>query len=221
VVSVAAFGGAPHVLALRRADAHSSQCTQNLAGEPRDSLRFHDVPVLAAPCPLPEAQALPEYGALLRSGQMAGALCAVLERSIEYARTRVQFGRPISQFQAVQQQLAVMGEEAASADCAARSAFRAAMKDDASFEIGCAKLRANIAVSTVAAGAHQVHAAIGFTREYPLRLSTQRLWSWRSEFGNDRYWAGRIGAAVITGGTARYWLDLTARDDATARTAQQ
>ena len=133
----------------------------------------------------------------------------MLDRTVDYAKTRVQFGRPIGHFQAIQQQLALLGEEAAATDCAVRAAFRAAYKTDSGFEIGCAKLRANTAAAIANSIAHQVHAAIGFTHEYPLRHSTQRLWSWRGEFGNDRYWAERIGGEVIARGAACYWPDLT------------
>ena len=61
-----------------------------------------------------------------------------------------------------------------------------------------------------------MHGAIGFTREYDLRHFTQRLWSWRSEFGNDRHWSGLLGSAVIARGADAFWADLTHRGDAVA-----
>jgi acyl-CoA dehydrogenase len=72
-------------------------------------------------------------------------------------------------------------------------------------------LRANQAIGVATAIAHQVHGAIGFTREYALRRATQRLWSWRSEYGNDRYWSERLGRAVIEGGADTFWEGLTKR----------
>ncbi|MGH8444546.1 MAG: acyl-CoA dehydrogenase family protein, partial [Solimonas sp.] len=122
----------------------------------------------------------------------------------------------IGQFQAVQQQLALFGSEAAAVACAARAACGAAARGDAAFQIAAAKLRANQAIGFATATAHQVHAAIGFTHEYALRHATQRLWSWRTEFGNDRYWAERLGAVVAARGAEHFWSDLTARDDAAA-----
>jgi acyl-CoA dehydrogenase len=104
-----------------------------------------------------------------------------------------------------------MGEEVLAADCAAAAAFRAAGSGDAAFEIACARLRANLAIDTLAAGAHQVHGAIGFTREQDLRLFTQRLLAWRSELGNDRWWAARLGGGVAARGPGAFWPDLTAR----------
>ena len=185
----------------------------NLAGEPRDRLRFSGARVAGAPGAADDASFF-DHAALLRTGQIAGALATALERSLAHASSRVQFGRTLSQFQAVQQQLAVMGEEVLAVDCAAAAAFRAADRGDAAFEIACARLRANLAIETVAAGAHQLHGAVGFTREQDLRLFTQRLLAWRSELGNDRYWAVRLGSSVAARGPEAFWPDLTGRGDA-------
>ena len=159
--------------------------------------------------------ALFDHAALLRIGQIAGALATALERSLAHASTRVQFGKTLSQFQAVQQQLAVMGEEVLAVDCAAAAAFRAADRGDAGFEIACARLRANLAIETAAAATRtRSTAPIGFTREQDLRLFTQRLLAWRSELGNDRHWAERLGRAWPRAAPEAFWRDLTARGDA-------
>jgi acyl-CoA dehydrogenase len=210
VVTVVMLDSQPHVvvLAVRDASLHKKM---NLAEEPRDDLQFDSAPALAAPASIREAQHLFDYGALARTAQIAGALQSALERSIAYALERKQFGRPIGQFQAVQQQLALFGAETAAATCASRAAAIAACAGDASFEIAAAKLRANQAIGLATSIAHQVHGAIGFTREYALRQATQRLWSWRSEYGNDRYWSERLGRAVVERGARAFWEDLTGR----------
>jgi acyl-CoA dehydrogenase len=210
VLTTLAFDGRPHVVILAVADASVHKRT-NLADEPRDDLQFDSAPALAAPANSREAQRLLDYAALARTAQIAGALQSALERSVAYALERKQFGRPIGQFQAVQQQLALFGAETAAATCASRSAAIAASAGDASFEIAAAKLRANQAIGLATATAHQVHGAIGFTREYALRQATQRLWSWRSEYGNDRYWSERLGRAVVARGADAFWEDLTNR----------
>lgn len=204
--------GATWVVLLPRAAA-SLRESRNLAGEPRDDLEFSDCPVRAARSDAPEARRLADYAVLLRLAQTVGALEAALLLSIDYARERKQFGRAIGQFQAVQQQLALAGAETAAVACAVRAAFRAASAGDTSFQVAAAKLRANLATGLVTATAHQVHAAIGFTREHGLRHHTQRLMSWRSEGGNDRHWSERLGAAVAARGAGHFWSDLTARDD--------
>jgi acyl-CoA dehydrogenase len=210
VVTSIPFGDRPHVVVLSVADASVHKRT-NLADEPRDDLKFVDAAVLAAPSSCREAQSIFSYAALARTAQIAGALQSALERSIAYSLERKQFGRPIAQFQAVQQQLALFGAESAAAACASRSAAIAASTGEASFQIAAAKLRANQAIGLATATAHQVHGAIGFTREYALRQATQRLWSWRSEYGNDRYWSEQLGRAVLARGADTFWSDLVDR----------
>jgi hypothetical protein len=147
--------------------------------------------------------------ALARAGQIAGAICGALTLSIEYTRQRQQFGKPLASFQAIQQQLAVLAEEAAASRAAASAAARAADRGLAKFEIASAKLRANIAAGQAASIAHQVHGAIGFTKEYDLQKFTRRLWTWRSEYGNDRHWADEIGKLAAARGADGFWPGLT------------
>jgi len=206
----------PFLLLLARADANALREGRNPAGEPRDKLQFERAAVSALPCAPGLPRALVYDCALLRIGQIAGALDTVLSRTVQYARERVQFGKPIGNFQAVQQQLAVFGAEVAAVQCAAFAAYRCAALGDAAFEIAAAKLRANLAIDAGVAIAHQVHGAIGFTHEYALRHYTQRLLSWRTEFGNDRHWSETLGQAVIARGVDAFWADLTQRGDAAA-----
>lgn len=147
---------------------------------------------------------------------MAGAMGQALALSIEHVNTRQQFGRPLGKFQAVQQSLAVMAcevraVEAAAAALAARLDAVGFDPAAADFEIAAAKLRANRAVGVVTASAHQVHGAIGFTREYDLNRMTIPLMRWRGEHGNDVYWAARLGRQVAGFGGRGLWAALTAR----------
>jgi alkylation response protein AidB-like acyl-CoA dehydrogenase len=147
--------------------------------------------------------------ALARAGQMAGAISAALTLSVEYTRQRQQFGKPLAALQAIQQQLAVLAEEAAASRAAAAAASRAADRSDAKSEIASAKLRCNIAAGQAASIAHQVHGAIGFTMEYDLQKFTRPLWMWRSEYGNDRHWADEIGKLAAARGADGFWPGLT------------
>jgi alkylation response protein AidB-like acyl-CoA dehydrogenase len=147
---------------------------------------------------------------------MAGAMGQALALSIEHVNTRQQFGRPLGKFQAVQQSLAVMAcevraVEAAAAALAARLDAVGLDPAAADFEIAAAKLRANRAVGVVTAIAHQVHGAIGFTREYDLHRVTIPLMRSRSEHGNDAYWAAKLGRQVAGLGGQGLWEALTAR----------
>ncbi len=182
----------------------------NIAGEPRDELVFSGAKSLQAGRSPICAGELRAMGAVMRSAQMAGALHSVLETSVQYASERVQFGRPIGRFQAIQQNLALLAGQAAAATAAAEAAIEAAARDLNSMAIAAAKIRAGEAAGIGAAIAHQVHGAIGFTQEHRLHYSTRRLWSWRDEFGNEAYWARRLGGEVAAAGADRLWQGITA-----------
>src|SRR3546814_11198091 len=103
-------------------------------------------------------------GASLRASQIAGALDAVRTMSIEYANIRVQFGRPIGKFQAVQQSLAVLACEAAAADVASSMAAHARDQGGAGvFETAVAKLRAHEAAGRGAPRGHLTRGRSGLT----------------------------------------------------------
>jgi acyl-CoA dehydrogenase len=183
---------------------------KNLAGEPRALLQFEAAPVTAA-APLENAHMRMENeGALYRSVQMAGALERILAYSLQYANEREQFGRPIGKFQAVQHLLAVLAGHAAAASAAADAAVEASGVASNEFAVAVAKSRTGEAAGRGAEIAHQVHAAMGFTREHNLHYSTRRLWSWRDEFGNETYWQSRLGRLVAAKGADALWPMLTA-----------
>ena len=186
---------------------------KNLAGEPRDHLGAVEGGGRSAP--LPDAIDLglvQRIGALFRAAQMAGAMEAALELSTRYANDRVQFGRPIAKFQAIQQQLALLAEQAAAASVAVESAAIAVAADrpSASLAVAAAKIRAGEAAGKVAEIAHQVHGAIGFTHEHSLHRLTRRLWSWRDEFGTESHWSRELGRAVMAAGADALWPMITA-----------
>jgi acyl-CoA dehydrogenase len=150
-------------------------------------------------------------------GQSAGALDAALAMSIEHTNGREQFGKPLSKQQAVQQNLAILACEAAAVNVAGQAAARALDNaddsKDAMFEIAAAKLRTNKAISVAVSIAHQVHGAIGFTQDYTLHPLTSGLMRWRSEFGNDAYWAEILGGMASVHGGAGLWAEVTRRGD--------
>jgi acyl-CoA dehydrogenase len=147
----------------------------------------------------------------VRLQQIAGALEKILEQSVQYALDRVQFGRPIAKFQAVQHNLATLAGEVAAASAAANAAAEAcAQPQIAMGQIAIAKVRGGEAAGTGAAIAHQVHGAMGFTYEHSLHHATRRLWSWREEFGNEAVWAARLGRMVAERGADELWPFITA-----------
>ncbi len=189
---VAVAGG--HAVVVPVASAARVERRTNLAGEPRDTLIFERAEVEDAG---PAACDLLERGAQTRAGLMAGALAAMARLTIAYAGERRQFGRPIAAFQAVQQHLVGIAQDASLVAGAVEAAARA----PGSFEIAAAKALASRAAVSATRAAHQVHGAMGMTQEYRLHHFSRRLWAWRSEYGDEQLWAGRLGRAVAQAGT--------------------
>lgn len=190
----------------------------NLAREPRDTVHFDAIDIGGAGIETQVRRGPTVRAALARAIQMAGALERIRDLTIEYAKVRQQFGRSISQFQAVQHQLAVLAGEAAAAAAAVDRAVLAVAAapgslgeavNSCSAEVAAAKVRAGAAASEGSRIAHQLHGAIGVTYEHQLHHFTSRLWSWRDEFGGERQWAARLGRAVAKQGGAGYWDWLT------------
>ena len=206
---VVAQGKDQEVVALVATGGNAGAAESNLAGEPRVPMRFNAVVPLAW-APLEQAsERLAAEGALYRSVQMAGALERTLEYALLYANERVQFGRPIGKFQAIQHLLAVLAGQAAASSAAADAAVEASRERPDAFMVAVAKARIGEAAGKGAEIAHQVHGAMGYTREHNLHYVTRRLWAWRDEFGNETHWQMRLGRMVAAKGADALWPMLT------------
>ncbi len=198
-----------HVLALHPADVVVTEGA-DLAEDPRDAL---DVDAVLPSGRVARADATGAFrlrAALGRSQLLAGAARGALARTVRYAGEREQFGRPIGRFQAVQQQLALAAAEVAAAGAAASAAAATAERDgcgadSTAFAVAAAKARTGEAAGEVARTAHQVHGALGFTREHDLRRWTTRLWAWRDEDGSDAQWQAELGRRVLAAGPDALW----------------
>jgi len=185
---------------------------KNLAGEPRDGYRLDACFVGAAAvraAPQRMLERLIDEMRLMRSALLVGAMSTALGLTIRHATERVQFGRPIARFQAIQHQVAEMAAQVASAAAATEAAFTALAERDAHFEILAAKIRASEAAGIVARIAHQVHGAMGMTHEHPLHFSTRRIWSWRDDYGSESVLAVELGRLVLATGPDDLWLMMT------------
>jgi acyl-CoA dehydrogenase len=209
LVALAPAADGPRVIAVPLTEEMVTRGV-NLAGEPRDVVELHDVALDDASVARPGTQVHAETfrlrGALARALLMAGALEHVVKLTVDYAWVRHQFGRPIANFQAVQQHLVRLNAESTAAGLAVQSAVtRLAAGDPAEFELAAAKQLTSHAATLATALAHQVHGAIGMTEEYELQQYTRRLMSWRQEFGSSRFWASRIGERVVADGADLLW----------------
>ena len=182
---------------------------RNIAGEPCDALSCDGAPVqpidLGAWLPDNLTLAL----ALMRAVMASGAMAAVLHTSIDYVQMRKQFGKPISGFQAVQHSLAVLAGEVAAAQRIADAALESHGTAAFPHEVAAAKARTGEAAGIVAALAHQVHAAMGFTHEHHLHHFTRRLWAWRDDYGNEAHWQRELGRAICVAGADNAWAFIT------------
>ncbi len=192
---------------------------ENLAGEPADNLIFDKtVPLKTGAAPKGFDQtSLMLMGCVARSLQISGALQYMLTRSVNYSQERVAFEKKISKFQAVQHNLAKLAGETAAAVAAAGSAADTIStgtpwSDEATFlEATAAKIRCAEAAGTGSAIAHQVHGAIGFTKEYVLHRFSLRTLGWRDDFGNESYWAVELGNMVAKHGADDLWPLVASR----------
>jgi acyl-CoA dehydrogenase len=182
-----------HVVALDPAGSRISPGS-DLAGQPRDVLEAAGQPVtMSAPAGAGPGD-LFWRGALLRAAQMAGAIAAVDRLTRRYTGERVQFGKPIARFQAVQQHVVTIAQ---AAEMAAMGVWGAAARQD-SFTACAAKLLANENARVTIRSAHQAHGAIGMTREYPLHRYTRRLNAWRQDFGTEAQLSPALGGVVAS-----------------------
>lgn len=131
--------------------------------------------------------------AILRAALIAGAADRLVELTAAYANERIQFGKPIGRQQALQQNMAVMAEEAVAARIASQLGCAGAWPVSLA-AAATAKSVASRAAARIAATAHAVHGAIGISEEHDLQLFTRRLYEWRLADGSENYWNRRLGA---------------------------
>ncbi len=185
---------------------------RNLASEPRDTVVLDGVRV-PPDAVLPDAPPVAEVRALLallRAAQTVGALEAAFEHTRRHVSERVQFGKPLIAFQAVGHGLAAVVSELTLARTSLDAAVRAWEARDGHLEaVAASRVVVGAAATEVARVAHQLHGAMGVTREHPLHLSTRRLWSWRDEVGTERSWALQLGRTAVGLGSEGTWAWLT------------
>ena len=169
-------------------------------GDPRNStatLSWRNVaPVLRL---AGSEQTLNAFAAAMTAALLSGAMQRTFDMALDYCNTRVQFGKSIGKFQALQQQLSVMAEHVLAGAIAAECAFRCEGPTPDPLASAIAKSRTSEAASLIAATAHAVHGAIGMTDEYDLGLLTRRLHDWRMSYGAEDHWNQIIGQQILKG----------------------
>ena len=123
------------------------------------------------------------------SAEEVGGAQKVLEMAVEYAKVRVQFGRPIGSFQAIKHKCADMLLEVESAKSAAYYGMWCAseMNDELPSVASLAKAYCSEAYFHATAENIQIHGGIGFTWEHPAHLYFKRAKSSELLFGDPTY----------------------------------
>ena len=123
------------------------------------------------------------------AAEQVGGAQKVLEMAVEYAKVRVQFGRPIGSFQAIKHKCADMLLEVESAKSAAYYGMWCAseMNDELPSTASLAKAYCSEAYFHAAAENIQIHGGIGFTWEHPAHLYFKRAKSSELLFGDPTY----------------------------------
>lgn len=138
------------------------------------------------------------------AAELVGGMQRSLDITVEYAKTRKQFGKPIGIFQAVQHQCADMYLETESARSAVYYAAWALQENapDAAAAVSIAKIYASDAARTVGNRGIQVHGGMGFTWENDLHLYYRRAKASETFLGDATFHRERLARLVIDAGTA-------------------
>jgi alkylation response protein AidB-like acyl-CoA dehydrogenase len=138
------------------------------------------------------------------AAELVGSMQRTLEMTVEYAKTRKQFGKPIGMFQAVQHQCADMYLETESSRSAVYYAGWALEENspDAATAVSIAKMYASDAGRTVGNRGIQIHGGMGFTWENDLHLYYRRAKASETAFGDATFHRERIARLVLDEGAA-------------------
>ncbi|MGK2866814.1 MAG: acyl-CoA dehydrogenase family protein [Mycobacterium sp.] len=169
--------------------AEDGQVSDATAGAAHDSVdparKLFEVSAAGESRPADTSQAY-EFGVLATAAQLIGAGQAMLDKSVEYAKQRTQFGRVIGSYQAIKHKLADVhiALELARPLVYAAALSIADSSADTARDVSAAKVAAADAALLSARSSLQTHGAIGFTQEHDLSLLLLRVQALRSAWGD-------------------------------------
>jgi alkylation response protein AidB-like acyl-CoA dehydrogenase len=145
----------------------------------------------------PLVKAALNHAAVARAAEAVGAMRAALDMTVAYAKERVQFGRPIGSFQAIQHYLADMWVDLlGTRNLVLRAAWKLSTGEPADREVGMAKARAGEAGRRATTVGHRIFAGIGFTMEHDLHLYHRRTLAADLAFGDSDFHRERVARAL-------------------------
>lgn len=143
--------------------------------------------------------------ALLNAARISGTIRWIFECTAAYANERVQFGKPLGKQQAVQQMLALLADHMLAAEAITDTAAAAPSPR----LIAAARARVGDASDCAIEVGHQVHGAMGYTREYALNYRTRNLIAWRDQFGSVLDWKAELGRMFVGVTREDLWPAIT------------
>lgn len=143
-----------------------------------------------------EVQKIIERAAVAKCCEMAGGMQQVLEMTVDYAKERKQFGRPIGSFQIIQHYCTDMLTDVEGTRLSAyQAAWMVSEGLPCTEQVAIAKAWAGQASERIVALAHQIHGAIGWTIDHDLQ-----------------YYTRRAKAAEVTFGDANFYREIVAQE---------
>lgn len=143
-----------------------------------------------------EVQKTIERAAVAKCCEMAGGMQQVLEMTVDYAKERKQFGRPIGSFQVIQHYCVDMLTDVEGTRLSAyQAAWMVSEGLPCTEQVAIAKAWAGQASERIVALAHQIHGAIGWTIDHDLQ-----------------YYTRRAKAAEVTFGDANFYREIVAQE---------
>ncbi len=134
-----------------------------------------------------------EKATVARCAEMIGGAKQVLEMTVDYAKQRVAFGRPIGSFQGIQFYCANMLTDVdACSFITYEAAWRLTEGLPATQEVAMAKAWASEKFREIATLSHRIHGAIGFCEDHDLPLYFKRAKAWETSFGDANFHLDRI-----------------------------
>jgi alkylation response protein AidB-like acyl-CoA dehydrogenase len=137
---------------------------------------------------------LADFAAILLAAEQIGAAERCLDLTVEYAKSRVQFGRPIGSFQALKHRMADLYVAVA----AARAVVDDACDEPTSTNAATARLAATEALNTVAAEGIQLHGGIAITWEHDMHLYFKRAHGSTQLLDSPRKLLSRLESEVLS-----------------------
>nr|WP_315592143.1 acyl-CoA dehydrogenase [uncultured Cupriavidus sp.] len=170
-----------------------------------DNLRAADVTFTDAPATLigtegkgyEVVEATADYAAVLLCAEAVGVMDTLNAATLEYAKTRQQFGVPIARFQALQHRMVEMfihAEQSRSITLLAAAQFEAASPEERRRYVSAAKARVGQAARSVGQEAVQIHGGMGVTDELPAAHMFKRLTLINTTFGDVDHHLGRFAS---------------------------